>query len=84
MLTPLASRFDKPPLLDSAPKASTVNSIPSIKVPPSPINIRERTPNTLCRKKGNKAPPAIMVRQTIVGTQVLWKAMAKHRKASIP
>ena len=58
--------------------------MPSISVPPSPMNILERTPNTLCMKNGSIAPITITATNTIVMLHTEWNAMAKHTLASMP
>ena len=58
--------------------------MPSMSVPPSPMNIFDFTPNTLCMKKGISAPTTIRVIQTMMGDHVDQNMMPKQVHASMP
>ena len=67
-----------------AKNANTDISMPNISVPPSPINIFDLTPKTLCRKNGSSAAITISVRLVITGLHTVQNAMPKHTLANIP
>jgi len=56
-------------------------TVPMTNVPPSPMNIFEVLPKTLCRKKGIKAPTETTARIVIASSPARWKSMPKMVQA---
>ena len=56
-------------------------TVPMTNVPPSPMNIFEVLPKTLCRKKGIKAPTETTARMVIASSPARWKSMPKMVQA---